>query len=479
MVRREHSPERPGAPSQQTGQWFYARQALLPDGWQSDVVWQVDADGCIAQIWHTATAHDRAQAHDVGGPVLPGLVNAHTHSFQRAMAGLCQRAGATGDDNFWTWREVMYRFLARLGPAEIEAIAAQLYGELLRRGFTTVVEFHYLHHSPDGTPYADPAELALRLVAAASRVGIGLTLLPVLYAYSGFGGLPPTQGQRRFVHNIDSYLVLYERLREATNGLPGVRLGMAPHSLRAVSPEQLTALHAYLDRHDPLAPIHLHIAEQQAEVTACVDRLGMRPVAWLLDHAPISSRHCLVHATHMSERESLALARSGAVVGLCPSTEADLGDGCFAGAEYLLAGGTLAIGTDSNVGIDPFDELRLLEYSQRLSLRRRNVLAHPGQSVGASLFRAAQRGGALAAGQATSGLQVGAHADFVVLNPDALGLCGQTGDGLLDALIFAPQTGVCVQSVWSGGRHVVVDGVSTDQDLIAHRYRQVAKVLAA
>jgi formimidoylglutamate deiminase len=426
--------------------------ALTPDGWRRDVVVRID-HGVILGIEEPG----RGEAQRVSGVVLPGLPNLHSHAFQRAMAGLTERAGRGGEDNFWTWREVMYRFLAALDPDAVEAIATWLYIELVCAGYTQVVEFHYLHHDKDGQPYADRAELSLRIVRAAQRAGISLTLLPVLYTHGGFGGAPPTPGQRRFLHTFDDYASLVERLAPEL-GRSQVKLGLAPHSLRAVTPQQLQQVIALADAlarsTNRATPIHLHIAEQQAEVTACQAVLGTTPVAWLLDNAPVDARFCLVHATHMTPAECERLAQSGAVAGLCPTTEGNLGDGLFDAPRYLQQGGRFGVGTDSNVCVDPFEELRIFEYGQRLSLRRRNVLAAPGESVGGTLFRAAQRGGAQAAGQPLSGICVGAPADVLVLDDSEVDLHGRRGDAILDAALFGPRRGV-VRDVIIGGRFVV------------------------
>lgn len=441
-------------------QTLFARQALLPDGWQRDVRLVIGEGGRFTEVTPESSPE---KAQQLRGPVLPGLTNLHSHAFQAAMAGLAERAGqSSGDlgeqaDNFWTWREVMYRFLARLEPDDVEAIATWLYLELLRAGYTTVVEFHYLHHAPDGSGYADAAELSLRILRAAGRAGIALTLLPVLYAHSGFGGTAPTQAQRRFVHSVGSYSRLVEDLASRLPAWPLARLGVAPHSLRAVTPDELSQVIGLAERLGPATPIHLHIAEQQGEVKACLGHFGTTPVAWLLDHAPVDSRFCLVHATHMTPHETERLAASGAVAGLCPTTEANLGDGLFDAPRYLQSKGRIGIGSDSNVCVDPFEELRMLEYGQRLTLRRRNVLADgPGRSVGAGLYAAALAGGAQAAGQPTGRIAVGARADLVVLDGEDASLLGRSGDGLLDAAVFGPGRSL-VRDVLVGGRLVVED----------------------
>ena len=343
------------------------------------------------------------------------MPNLHSHAFQRAMAGLAERKGRA-DDSFWTWRETMYAFAATVGPDQLRAIAAQLYVEMLKAGYTHVCEFHYLHHQPDGSSYAEPAAMSLALIDAAREAGIGLTLLPVLYMTGGFDGRALTARQRRFGHDVAGYLALLETLRrhESTH----VRIGVAFHSLRAVP---LQAMREVLD-HELSAegPIHIHIAEQIGEVQDCLATRGARPVEWLFDHAPVDSRWCLVHATHLTEAETLQIAGSGAVAGLCPTTEANLGDGLFPLAAFQDAGGTLGIGSDSHISVSPVEELRWLEYGQRLSTRHRNIAArHQGDSVGETLWRAALRGGRQAAGLPPDAWQPGSRADMIVLDDTA------------------------------------------------------------
>lgn len=459
---------------------LWAEQALLPTGWAHDVYLECDAEGRFSRVspdCPVATlAPDVQRLH---GPLLPGFVNVHTHAFQRAMAGFSDAenaaAGDSGGDNFWTWREVMYRFLATLGPVEVEAIATWLYIELLRCGFTSVVEFHYVHHAPDGRPYADRCELSLCLLRAAERAGIAITLLPVFYAHSGFGGAPPTAGQRRFISDVAGFLRLYDELAAHCRrpwGVP-VRLGIAPHSLRAVTPDELAAILAHVHRADARAPVHIHAAEQPAEVSACRATLGAPPVAWLLDHADLDARFCLIHATHMTDDECQRLARSGAVAGVCPTTEANLGDGVFAAVPFLTAGGQLAIGTDSNVGIDPFAELRLLEYSQRLTRGRRGVLSLAPRSVAATLCDRALAGGAQAADQPTSRIAVGARADFLVLDGQRPDLASRRGDALLDALVFCPSpASTLIHDVWVAGRPVITARQHPAQSSAELAYKQ-------
>jgi formimidoylglutamate deiminase len=444
---------------------LHAPEALLPSGWARDVRIEVDDAGCIASVTPQTQVTGAARLR---GPVLPGLSDLHCHAFQRAMAGLAERRAVSGD-TFWTWREVMYGFVSRLTPEDVEAIAAQLYVELLKGGFTSVCEFHYLHHDPDGRPYANPAEISERLIAAAASAGIALTLLPVLYMTSDFGGKPPTPGQRRFLGTPDSIVAMIDKLSAAH---PEVRFGLAPHSLRAVPSDALAEAVRALDAIDPAAPIHIHAAEQEKEVVDCVAWSGRRPVEWLLDRQRLSPRWCVVHATHLTEVETDALAASGAIAGLCPTTEANLGDGLFPLARYLERGGSLGVGSDANVSVSAIEELRMLEYGQRLAHRRRSIAATASSpSPGTTLYRAALAGGASASGRPTGGVAPAQRADLVVLDPDAPFLIGRAGDTLLDALVFGGNANL-IRDVYVGGRQVVVDGRHAGETTIFERFRR-------
>jgi len=444
--------------------WF--ETALLPDGWKNGVR-IATADGLIARIETGVEPDAGSDRHAIA---IPGLANVHSHGFQRGMAGLAEIRGPAGD-NFWTWREVMYRFLDRLTPDDVEAITGYAYIEMLERGFTRVGEFHYLHHDPKGARYANIGELASRVAAASRETGIGLTLLPVFYAHSNFAGVPPVAGQRRFISTVDDFALIVEECRHAAASLDDANVGIAPHSLRAVTPDELARI-------SPLAqggPIHIHAAEQTKEVDDCVAWSGQRPVEWLLDNAQVDSQWCLVHATHLTERETAALARSGAVAGLCPITEANLGDGIFPADVYLPLGGRLGIGTDSNVLIDAAAELRALEYAQRLSHRARNVLAGgEGQSTGRTLFDAALSGGAQALGIVAAGLREGASADIVSLDATDASLAGRRGNAVLDSWIFA---GAAIDCVWRRGHKLVSGGRHLARDGIRERYCRVIKRL--
>ncbi|WP_315799557.1 formimidoylglutamate deiminase [Bradyrhizobium sp. SZCCHNR1002] len=432
--------------------------ALLPAGWAEDVQVVIN-NGAITQVSAGVPPTSDDEQHEVA---IPGIASLHSHAFQRGMAGLAETSGHS-TDTFWTWRETMYRFALSMRPEDVEAVATLLYVEMLERGFTRVGEFHYLHHDRDGTPYADIAEMAVRIAAAAQSSGIGLTLLPSFYAHGGFGGAAPHDGQRRFICDVDRFAKLLAACRKAISSLPGSNLGIAPHSLRAVAPDELTAVLPLADG----GPVHIHAAEQVKEVEDCLAWSGRRPVQWLLDHHAVDARWCLIHATHMTADETAVLANSGATAGLCPVTEASLGDGIFPAREFLRARGRIGIGTDSNVLVGVSDELRQLEYGQRLTHRERNVLTSgPEASTGRTLFDAALAGGAQALAQSFAGLQVGARADIVTLDLSHPSLAGRTQDVLLDGWIFATSS-EAVDCVWAGGAKVVQGG--------HHRSREAAR----
>jgi formimidoylglutamate deiminase len=445
---------------------FKARQLWQEAGWRGEASFSVDERGKIA----AATA-ESPQLLDSW--VLPGMPNLHSHAFQRAMAGLAERRGP-GDDSFWTWRETMYGFAARIDPDTLQAIAAQLYVEMLKAGYTQVCEFHYLHHQPDGMPYAQPEAMSLALIEAAREAGIALTLLPVLYMSGGFDGRPLSQRQRRFGHEVDAYLRLLANLRKLEND--NLRVGVALHSLRAI-PE--SAWRSVIDNEAlKTGPIHIHIAEQIGEVQDCLATRGARPVEWLFDHAPVDKRWCLVHATHLTDAETRQLARSGAIAGLCPTTEANLGDGLFPLAHYLDAHGVLGIGSDSHISISPVEELRWLEYGQRLSTRHRNVAArHAGDSVGETLWRAALKGGAQAADLPIGVIQEGLRADLIVLDHDSPLLAARDERSAMDSFLFAGNTPL-VRHVMAGGHWVVRDFRHHDEVRIAARYRSAMQRLS-
>lgn len=439
---------------------MWAEHALLPDGWARDVLLRWNGQGQLIEVRSGSPAP--AQVPRAAGPLLPGLPNLHSHAFQRAFAGLTEyRSPQPGaeHDSFWSWRTLMYRFAGALTPQQLRDIATALYVEMLEAGYTAVCEFHYLHHDLDGRPYADDATLAACLIEAAARAGIGLTLLPVLYQTSGFGNAPPSTGQRRFIRSTDNMLRLLQRLQPLCQQ-HDARLGLAPHSLRAVPPAALTEILSGLRVLDATAPIHIHIAEQTGEVEACLAATGQRPVQWLLDHAAVDARWCLVHATHMTADEAAGAACSGAVAGLCPSTEANLGDGIFDMPTWRAQQGRWGIGSDSHACVNAAEELMLLEYSQRLATRQRNVLASNAQrDVATAMALEAVRGGAQASGRAIAGLAVGERADWVVLDARSELLCGlPTPEAMLAAHVFASHRRSAIDEVWVGGQRLVQAG---------------------
>ena len=446
---------------------FFAEFALLPQGWDRDVRISVDEAGRIAGVVGGAQS---AGATRLRGAVIPGMPNAHSHAFQRALAGRLERAGPE-EESFWTWRRGMYEFVARLDPDALEAIAAQTYAEMLEAGYTAVGEFHYVHHDRDGSPYARPAEMSERLLQAARETGIGLTLLPVLYAHSDFGAAAPLPEQRRFVMDTTAYLTAFEQLLRAGAKDPQLRVGIAPHSLRAVSSAQLAEVLAAATKIDPAVPIHLHVAEQRREVEACLAWSGLRPVEWLLANTALSRHWTLVHATHVDGEEIGGIVRAGATVALCPTTEANLGDGIFPAKEFTDRGGVFAIGSDSHVTISVAEELRLLEYGQRLSEQRRTILRDSvAPSVGEFLYRRAAAGGARSLGRPIGAIDTGQRADLVVLDVEAAPLAAWDPQRLLDMVVFGSRAGL-VQAVYVGGQRRVVDGMHVAREPIARRYR--------
>ncbi len=453
-----------------------APQALLPQGWQENVLLEVDAGGVLQKL--EVVNGDAAKGiRRLSGPVIPGMANLHSHAFQRAMAGLTERRSGDGD-SFWTWRQTMYRFVSMLEPEHIEAVAAQLYVEMLEAGYTGVAEFHYLHHDKHGRAYATLSETSQRILAASRQAGIRLTHLPVLYCQGGFGGKPLSPEQKRFANGIEQFSRLLEELHACCRGTAALRLGMALHSLRAVDGETLKGAAAHLSSLDDTAPIHLHVAEQTREVEECVAFCGRRPVQWLFETAGVDQRWCLVHATHVDAAEIDAMVSSGAVAGLCPTTEANLGDGLFPAAEFVHRGGRFGVGSDSHVSVSPMEELRLLEYGQRLTQRRRALLASREQpSTGSFLYQSAARGGAQALGVTAGELKAGALADFVVLDADSPALYGRHGDALLDAAVFAGNRSV-VDSVWVSGRETVSEGRHPMRERVFERYRSTLDALA-
>lgn len=440
---------------------IHAAAALLPDGWAQDVTISVAGDAIAAVTIGTAPQPDDLRV----SALIAGMLNLHSHAFQRGFSGLTEYRGQA-QDSFWTWREMMYHFALRLDPDEMQAIAELAYVEMLEAGYTRVGEFHYLHHAPDGRPYATPSELSQRIFAAAENTGIALTHLPVFYAHGGFGGAAANDGQRRFLHGIDAFDRLMqdcaERLRR-----PQDRLGLAPHSLRAATAEHIAQLSATWRGR----PLHIHIAEQLKEVKDSIVHFGARPVEWLLDHCDVGPDWCLIHATHLTQAEVEGIAQSGAVVGLCPVTEANLGDGVFPAAAYLQQGGSFGVGTDSNVAISVAQELQMLEYSQRLTLQGRNICTNAGPTAEALFLRAA-KGGAQALGAELPQIATGALADLVALH-DPLDLAHP--QSLLNRWVFG--TGIRVSQVWAAGTHLVQDGRHRDHARVKAQASRVLRRL--
>ena len=447
---------------------IWAERALLGAGWQEAVRIEVAAGRIVRLDPGSPPEGTRA------GLLVPAPANAHSHAFQRAMAGLTERRG-TGTDSFWTWREMMFRFLDRLTPAQVEAIAALVQMEMLEAGFGASVEFHYLHHRPGGAPYANPAEMSQRIAAAAATTGIGLTLLPVFYERGGCDGRPLGPGQVRFGNDPDGFARLLDGARAALAALPpDAVLGVAPHSLRAVAPDRIARIAALAGD----GPVHMHLAEQIPEVEEVRAHLGARPVEWALESIALDARWCLIHCTRMQPHETEGLAGTGAVAGLCPLTEASLGDGIFDGVRWGGAGGRLAVGSDSNIRVALAEELRQLDTSQRLRDHSRAALAAPGQSTGRHLMEAVAAGGAQAAGRGAGRIEDGAWADLLALRADHPDLAGLTGDTALDTFVFAGGSEM-VADVWSAGRHLVRDGRHVARETIVAAYVDAVRDLRA
>ncbi|MGQ6549175.1 formimidoylglutamate deiminase [Serratia sp. IR-2025] len=447
---------------------YFASRALLPTGWAHNVRLEVDAHGQLAQVTPNTDSDGCLRLH---GDVVPGMPNLHSHAFQRAMAGLAEVAG-NPQDSFWTWRDLMYRLVQRLTPEQVGVIARQLYIEMLKGGYTQVAEFHYLHHTPEGKAYADRGEMTGRLSEAALQAGIGMTLLPVLYSYAGFGAQPAQAGQRRFIQSVESYLEQQQVIARQLAGQPLQNQGLCFHSLRAV---ELGQMQQILAASDQTLPVHIHIAEQQKEVNDCLAWSSQRPVAWLYEHLPVDSRWCLVHATHLDREELEQLARSKAVAGLCPTTEANLGDGIFPGDSYLHHQGRWGIGSDSHVSLNVVEELRWFEYGQRLRDQRRNRLTTPEQpAVADVLYQQALRGGAQACGTAIGKLAVGYRADWLVLDGDDPYLASAPDASILNRWLFAGGKEQ-IRDVFVAGRQVIEQGRHALQQQSSAEFLQVLK----
>lgn len=452
-------------------QIIWAKSALLPHGWADSVEITVDHNGDISQILINA-AYQQGERHNV---LIPGIPNVHSHAHQRAMSGLGERAGQAASDgtkdSFWTWRKIMYHYLDRIQPEHLFHISSQLYLEMLKAGYTCVGEFQYLHHNRDGNAYQNSAEMSLQCLHAAEAVGLGFTALPVLYRYSGFGSVDSLEGQKRFINDADSFCRIVETLQTESNDNANTSVGIAPHSLRAVDQPLLESVIDSIGK-DNLAAIHIHIAEQTKEVDDCLAWSNQRPVEWLFNHFDVDQQWCLIHATHMTDSETAKMAVSGCVAGLCPTTEANLGDGFFNAEQYFNANGNWAIGSDSHISIDPVEELRWLEYGQRLVTRGRNVLTSPKTTnTGRNLIDGALAGGAMACGRKIGSIEVGYRADLVVVNDTHPRLYGRGEDDLLDSWIFSGNENM-VDSVYVGGRKVIENGVHVNEQQIANNYRQ-------
>jgi len=453
---------------------LWATTALLPTGWAESVVVEIDDSGNIGSVSSNQpyTSGDKVEI------LLPAIPNVHSHAHQRAMPGLGERAGISGDaaqDSFWTWRKIMYHYLERIQPEHLLHISAQLYLEMLKAGYSCVGEFQYLHHDPGGSPYANRAEMSLQCMLAAQQVGLGFTALPVLYRYGGFGSADPIDGQKRFLNDAEGFIDIVSRLQQASATDANTSVGIAPHSLRAISAELLREVIGGLDN---LAAIHIHIAEQTREVDDCLAWSQMRPVEWLFDQFDVDPAWCLIHATHMNTAEITAMAQSGCVAGLCPTTEANLGDGFFKAVDYLAKDGCWAIGSDSHISIDPVEELRWLEYGQRLLTGKRNVLVSSSStSTGRNLLDGALKGGARACGRNTGRVTAGARADFIVLDDQHLRLYGRRQDDLLDSWIFSGNENL-VRDVYIGGNKIIDHGRHADEEIIQRNYRNTLDQLA-
>ncbi|MFZ3321622.1 MAG: formimidoylglutamate deiminase [Usitatibacter sp.] len=452
---------------------LFAADALLDTGWARDVAIEWDSAGTITRVIPGAVPGGEPVA---AGPVLPGMSNVHSHAFQRAMAGLAEFRGHPTDD-FWTWREEMYRLVTRLDPDDVEAIARHLYIEMLLHGYTSVAEFHYLHHDPGGNPYEDRAEMANRIIAAAGNAGIGLTLLPVLYAHGGFGHRILSPAQRRFASDPEFVMGLVEEISTFNLPDPMLRLGVAPHSVRAVDALMLTELAESAALYDATMPVHMHVSEQSGEVAECIETHGTTPLAWIRDLVSVDERWCLIHSTHLTQLEARSLDGSGAVAGLCPMTEANLGDGIFEFVPWFESRLPWAIGGDSHVSVSPFEELRALEYSQRLRHRARNIIADElSPDVGANLWLGAAAGGAQALSQPVGSIEVGRRADLVILDGDDVDFAGLRAEQALGVALFSGNSNR-VRDVYVAGSIVVREGHHPNEAPAAASFRQALERL--
>jgi len=452
---------------------IYGEKILLADGWATDKTLTI-VEGVITEI----SSGYIANAERIKGTIIPGMVNCHSHAFQRAFAGFSEQ-GSEGQDSFWTWRNVMYKFLAQLTTENVEVIASQLYIEMLKMGYTRVAEFHYLHHKINGSNHATLSAMAETLFKAAKTSGIGLTMLPVLYQFSGFGAHAPNDGQKRFINSTAQFNQLVSDCFKLSEQYSNTNVGIAPHSLRAVDQKSLRQAVDHVRNLNAKAPIHIHIAEQQKEVDDCLAHFGQRPVQWLLDNMTLDAQWCLIHATHINEQERKGIIATKAIAGICPTTEANLGDGIFPTAEFLAEDGIFAIGSDSHISVNPIEELRWLEYAQRLSKQKRTILATTKQaSVGANLWRKAALGGAQSTDSNTGELAIGKQADLLVLDIQHTQLFANSDQHILDSFIFASQKNP-VKDVMVNGHWVILAGQHSCENDIAHSFSGILKTLSA
>ncbi len=455
---------------------LYAEIILIGSQWHSNKTLTLSNDGIIVSI----TDGKESGAIKLNGPVIPGMVNCHSHAFQRAFAGFSEYRGSSAGgekDSFWSWRDIMYRFVAKMTPEDANTVAQFVYIEMLKAGYTSVAEFHYLHHQKGGAFYDDPAEMSHQVIQAAFSIGIAMTHLPVLYTYAGFGQQAPSVAQARFIHQTDDYLNLVNQLDQAYSSENQYQLGIAPHSLRAVSDVQLNEMVPFIRNIDKQAPIHIHIAEQMQEVNDCINHYQQRPVEWLLNNHTMDENWCLIHATHLTALEVENTAKSGAVVGICPLTEANLGDGIFPTAEYLNFGGKFALGSDSHIAINVADEIRLLEYAQRLTKNERAVLVSDNcSSVGQYLFTKATADGAKAINQNVGIIEVGKRADLLVLDDNHPSLFSKSQSSILDAAIFASNQ-LPVKDVYVAGKKVIEEGRHHLETDVIEKYKKVLERL--
>ncbi|TLU65708.1 formimidoylglutamate deiminase [Thalassotalea litorea] len=459
--------------SSSSSQALYAGDVLVGSNWLKNKTLWID-NGVITEIVDGKVDG----AIDTNGPIIPGMVNCHSHAFQRGFAGFSEQ-GSEGNDSFWTWRKIMYQFVDHITPEQAKIIARQLYIEMLKAGYTRVAEFHYLHHDPDGNPYPELSTMARAAFQAAADSGIGITMLPVLYRFSGFGPLAPTHGQRRFINSTEQFNQLVSDCIDVAKSLSNANVGIAPHSLRAVDLESINAAVKHLKMLDATAPVHIHIAEQMQEVNDCLAHYQKRPVQWLLDNVAVDKHWCLIHATHIDESELNGIAKSGAIAGICPTTEANLGDGIFPTAQFLEAGGQFAIGSDSHISVSATEELKLLEYAQRLQKQQRAVLASSSvPSVGRYLWQHSTKGGAMATSSNTGEIAIGRQADLLVLDPQKLRLYAGGADYRMDSLIFASASNA-VRDVMVNGQWVVRDYQHDHQQQSADEFSSVLEQLSS